>query len=37
MERDLRWASARYMDLVEANSVHSEEDHQNLFDKLKWG
>jgi hypothetical protein len=37
MEVDLRWASARYMDLIETHSVHSEEDHRDLFDKLKWG
>jgi hypothetical protein len=37
MEADLRWASIRYMDLIEAHAVHSEEDHRDLFDKLKWG
>ncbi len=37
MAADLRWASVRYMDLIEHNSVRSEEDHKEMFDKLKWG
>lgn len=37
MAADLRWASVRYMDLIELNSVRTEDDHREMFDRLKWG